>query len=159
MRRDVTLERIEDVYRSSFPKFVRVAQTIVGDPDTARDAVQDGFADAVRGRRTFRGDAPLEAWVWRCVINAARKLTREPSANGDVPEGAAAAEGSLLAASPLVSGLPERQRLAVYLRYYAELDYRSMAAVMGVEVGTVSATLAAAHSNVRKRLREAEAHA
>ena len=44
-----------------------------------------------------------------------------------------------------VAALPERQRLAVYLRYYADLDYRAIAHVLGVEVGTVSATLSSAH--------------
>jgi RNA polymerase sigma factor (sigma-70 family) len=50
--------------------------------------------------------------------------------------------------------LPERQRLALFLRYYADLDYRSIADVLGVEVGTVSATLSAAHSSLRRALSE-----
>ena len=56
--------------------------------------------------------------------------------------------------APLVAALPERQRLAIFLRYYADLDYRAIAEALGVEVGTVSATLAAAHAAVRKRLEE-----
>jgi RNA polymerase sigma factor (sigma-70 family) len=54
-----------------------------------------------------------------------------------------------------VAGLPERQRLAVYLRYYADLDYESIAAALGVKPGTVAATLNAAHSRLRGRLEEA----
>ncbi|MGH2781650.1 MAG: RNA polymerase sigma factor [Thermoleophilaceae bacterium] len=50
--------------------------------------------------------------------------------------------------------MPERQRLAVFLRYYGDLDYRSIASALDVEVGTVSATLSAAHSALRKQLRE-----
>ena len=53
-----------------------------------------------------------------------------------------------------IAGLPERQRLAVYLRYYADLDYRAIAAVLEVELGTVSATLSAAHRSLRKNLEE-----
>jgi RNA polymerase sigma factor (sigma-70 family) len=49
-----------------------------------------------------------------------------------------------------VSSLPERQRLVVFLRYFADLDYRSIAAALDVEVGTVSATLAAAHASLRR---------
>jgi DNA-directed RNA polymerase specialized sigma24 family protein len=52
-----------------------------------------------------------------------------------------------------IAVLPERQRLAVFLRYYADLDYGGIAAVLGVEVGTVSATLNAAHSALRARLK------
>jgi RNA polymerase sigma-70 factor, ECF subfamily len=160
MRRgDAKLEAIESVYRIGFPRFVRVAQTIVNDRERACDAVQEGFADAIRGRESFRGDGPLEAWVWRCVVNAARKAIRQPAGTREVVEEAALDdEASVFEVSPLVSGLPDRQRLAVYLRYYAELDYRSMAEIMGVEIGTVSATLAAAHTTIRKKLREAETH-
>lgn len=48
-----------------------------------------------------------------------------------------------------VAALPERQRLAVFLRYYADLDYRTIGHVLGIETGTVSATLAAAHERLR----------
>jgi DNA-directed RNA polymerase specialized sigma24 family protein len=34
----------------------------------------------------------------------------------------------------------------VFLRYYADLDYRSIAEALEIEVGTVSATLSAAHT-------------
>jgi RNA polymerase sigma factor (sigma-70 family) len=53
-----------------------------------------------------------------------------------------------------VAALPERQRLAVFLRYWADLDYRAIASVLGVEVGTVSATLNAAHATLRRSLKE-----
>jgi hypothetical protein len=32
----------------------------------------------IRSRDSFRGDGPLEAWVWRAAVNAARKATRRP---------------------------------------------------------------------------------
>ena len=54
-----------------------------------------------------------------------------------------------------VRSLPERQRLIVFLRYWADLDYRSIASVLEVEVGTVSATLNAAHHALRRSLEEA----
>jgi RNA polymerase sigma factor (sigma-70 family) len=52
--------------------------------------------------------------------------------------------------------LPERQRLAIYLRYYADLDYRSIGDVLGIEVGTVSATLSSAHEALRRSMKEVE---
>jgi DNA-directed RNA polymerase specialized sigma24 family protein len=36
-----------------------------------RDVVQEAFATAVRKRRSFRGDGPLEAWGWRIVLDTA----------------------------------------------------------------------------------------
>jgi len=53
-----------------------------------------------------------------------------------------------------VVSLPERQRLAVFLRYYADLDYRAIASVLGIEVGTVSATLSSAHTALRRSFKE-----
>jgi RNA polymerase sigma factor (sigma-70 family) len=53
--------------------------------------------------------------------------------------------------------LPERQRLTVFLRYYADLSYDEIAAALGVRPGTVAASLNAAHVTLRGRLEE-EAH-
>jgi DNA-directed RNA polymerase specialized sigma24 family protein len=43
----------------------------------------------------------------------------------------------------------------VFLRYYADLDYRAIAVVLGVERGTVSATLHSAHETIRQQIEEA----
>ncbi len=51
-----------------------------------------------------------------------------------------------------VATLPERQRLALFLRYYADFDYRQIAAILEVEIGTVSATLHKAHAALRAAL-------
>ncbi len=95
--------------------------------------------------------------MWRSVVNAARKATRRPlvetAALADVP---VVEDLRLRELAPSLARLPERQRLIVFLRYYADLDYRSIAEVIGVEVGTVSASLAAAHRSVRLLLEEVE---
>jgi RNA polymerase sigma factor (sigma-70 family) len=51
--------------------------------------------------------------------------------------------------------LPERQRLVVFLRYFADLEYREIASALGIETGTVSATLHAAHVSLRAGYEEA----
>jgi RNA polymerase sigma factor (sigma-70 family) len=153
------LEEIESLYRERFADFVAVAASIVGERESAREAVQDAFASVVRTRRDFRREAPLEAWVWRAVVNAARKkrgryareLQLRPAAsgaNGSAPHDERAELATLIAA------LPERQRLVLFLRYYADLDYRRIAQILRVEVGTVSATLHAAHASLRRALKE-----
>lgn len=153
-----TVEALESVYRADFPRFVRAAAAIVGDEGAGRDAVQEAFAQAIRKRTSFKGEAPLEAWVWRVVINEALALRRrsapeleldsESSASPSVPE-------QDVAVRAWVASLPERQRLAVFLRYFADLDYQSIATALGVEVGTVSATLATAHAALRRSYEEA----
>jgi RNA polymerase sigma-70 factor, ECF subfamily len=153
--RDSGLAAIEELYRRRFQRFLQVATAIAGDRDRALEAVQDAFADAIRSRRTFRGEGPLEAWVWRAVTNRALKA-RRPVTQA-LPEDLPAVNGRRLEErdelARLVGLLPERQRLAVFLRYYADLDYRSIAQALDVEIGTVSATLAAAHQTLRKSLK------
>jgi RNA polymerase sigma-70 factor (ECF subfamily) len=146
---------LESLYRSGWARFVRVATAILHDEQRAVDAVQDAFAAALRDRERFRGDGPLEAWVWRIVVNAARKernraqpLPVEEIAD-EAPE--TAADSSVRTA---IRALPERQRLVLFLRYYADLDYDSIALALEIKPGTVAATLHAAHASLRASLRE-----
>jgi RNA polymerase sigma-70 factor, ECF subfamily len=157
---DPRLAEIEALYRERFLHFKRVAVAIVGDHDRAVEAVHDGFADAIRGRRGFQGTGPLEAWVWRAVVNAARRASREPSdleLRGEVEwssNGSTEREAGAL--HEVIRNLPERQRLVLFLRYYGDLDYRSIARALDLRMGTVSATLHAAHLGVRRALEERE---
>ena len=158
--RDRRVAAIEDLYRRRFQRFLQVATAIVGDRESALEAVQDGFADALRGREGFRGDCPLEGWVWRMVVNRALKARRplEEPLPAELPaSGNGHATDGFPEIAVLVSLLPERQKLAVFLRYYADLDYRSIATVLEIEVGTVSATLSGAHTALRRALQEVAA--
>ena len=48
-----------------------------------------------------------------------------------------------------VRNLPERQRIMVFLRYYADLDYTAIAEALSVSPGTVGAALNAARAALR----------
>jgi RNA polymerase sigma factor (sigma-70 family) len=160
MTDDERLAQLEVLYRERFRHFKRVAVAIVGDQERAVEAVHDGFADAIRGRRGFRGAGTLEAWVWRAVVNRARRASREPidlELRSEVESrrnGSAALEPDAL--QDVIRELPERQRLVLFLRYYGDLDYRAIARALDVRVGTVSATLHAAHAALRRALEEQE---
>jgi RNA polymerase sigma factor (sigma-70 family) len=147
--------RLESLYSERYGEFVRAATAILGSELAGIDAVQEAFARALARLDTFEGRGPLAGWVWRIVINTARSATRsmetpterlEPSANGSST--AVVEDSSSLRQA--ISALPERQRLAVFLRYYADLDYRGIAEALEIEVGTVSATLNAAHERLRQ---------
>lgn len=149
---------IERLYLAGFARFLRVATAITGNASAGEEAVQEGFADALRHARDWAGTGSLEGWVWRCVVNRARKARLRPgppllpSANGTAHEEAANAE-----LRARLAALPERQRLVVFLRYFADLGYREIAATLEIEVGTVSATLSAAHAALRTALEEVQA--
>ena len=163
MARQGSLTReLEIVYRLRYRRFLRVATAILGDESSGHDALQEGFAQALREQQSYRGLGPLEAWVWRLVVNAALAARRRRIAErAEVLEAgeAASTNGHMADEAGVrawVAALPERQRLAVYLRYYADLDYRSIAEALDVEVGTVSATLSSAHQALRRSLEEVE---
>ncbi len=67
-----TVPELETLYRRRYRAFLRVAAAVAGDEARGADAVQDAFVRAITSRASFRGDGPLEAWVWRIVLNAAR---------------------------------------------------------------------------------------
>ena len=155
-RRGASLDELEALYRSRFEVFVRVAASVTGDSDRARDAVQDAFATAVQKRGSFRGDGPLEAWVWRIVLNAARSDVRRitPVAGNSETGSVNGDPGPDATLRAVLALLPERQRTAVFLRYYADLDYAAIGEALGISTGSVSATLSAAHATLRNRLEE-----
>jgi RNA polymerase sigma-70 factor (ECF subfamily) len=152
---DDVLAAIEAAYSAGFSRYYRVAFAIVRDRDAAWDVVQEGFAAAIRGRRGFRGEAPLEVWLWRVVVNEALAVARRPRLQ-ELLDGELADDGP--AGPPpegvveAVAALPVRQRLVVFLRFYADLDYRAIGEVAGISVGTVSATLHAALAALRREL-------
>jgi RNA polymerase sigma-70 factor (ECF subfamily) len=154
-RRGASLDELEALYRSRFDVFARVAASVTSDSERARDVVQEAFATAVHKRRSFRGDGPLEAWVWRIVLNAARLDVRRSVPAVDFDEAAANGQPERDAELRVALGrLPERQRTAVFLRYYADLDYAAIGEALGVRSGTVAATLNAGHAALRRLMEE-----
>jgi RNA polymerase sigma-70 factor, ECF subfamily len=156
----IALPKLESLYRERYDHFARVASAITGDGESGRDAVQNAFAAAVRGRRSFRGTGSVDAWLWRIVVNEAKRLRREPLYQPLAAAHEPATNGNggrdELGVRALLAALPDRQKEVVYLRYYADLGYREIAEVLEIEVGTVSATLSAAHTRLRKTLRKVE---
>jgi len=152
------LEALGEAYKRRYVRYLRVAEAIVGDSELARDVVQEAFARLVRSRSEFRGEGSLDGWAWRTVVNTASNARRdrrpghvaldaslEPSANG---------HSSYAGVRALLASLPERQRLVLFLRYYADLDYRSIAEALEIQPGTVGATLNQAHAAIRRLLEE-----
>jgi len=148
---------IEEIYRSRLADFRRVAAAIVGDVERGSDAVQEAFGKALRKRGSFRGERLTGGVAMAARRHQARDELRTArrapvpvllSANGSTTH-----EDARLASA--IAALPERQRLAIFLRYYADLDYASIAEALGVKGGTVAASLSAAHENLRKTFEKA----
>jgi RNA polymerase sigma-70 factor (ECF subfamily) len=131
---------------------------LLGNGEDALDVVQEGFARALRQRRSFRAEGSLEGWIWRIVLNVARDRLRRAQVFSAI-----SVEGQSESVDALgddvrdrLLALPERQRLAVFLRYYADLSYDQIAEALGVRPGTVAASLHAAHEALRHELETVE---
>jgi RNA polymerase sigma-70 factor (ECF subfamily) len=154
------IPELETLYRERYRQFLRVAIAIVGDEAAAHDVVQEAFSRAIRSAASYRGEGTVEAWLWKVFLNAAR--AGHADRGGEAVAGDLDAGGSedgpddVAGIRAWIASLPERQRHAIFLRYYADLDYRAIAAALGVEVGTVSATLSAAHAALRRSLEEVQ---
>jgi RNA polymerase sigma-70 factor (ECF subfamily) len=142
-------------YQERYHRLLRVAEGIVGDPDLAHDAVQDGFARVIRSRESFRDEGSIEGWIWRTVVNAALDVRAKRLTTTDAPDVAhEPGNGFGDPVRSMIAALPERQRLVLFLRYYADLDYDRIAATLEIRSGTVAATLNQAHANLRRLLEE-----
>jgi len=153
-RSGAALADIEAVYRARFAEFCSVAAAILRDREAGRDAVQEAFAKAVRNRHGFRRDGSLDAWLWRAVVNTAISERRRRGAPELAEHEAAAEEAGRDDVRALIQQLPERQRLVVFLRYWADLDYAAIADALAIAPGTVAAALHAAHGSIRNSLQE-----
>lgn len=152
--RRATAEDLGDLYVRRGVAFVAVATTICG--DAAADAVQEAFVRALVRVGSLRARGALESWVWRIVLNEARRrrsgvATMPVEVSRSQPAWPDEVGSAEVLVRSLVAELPARQREVVFLRYFADLDEASIAAALGVRRGTVAATL----HRVRARLRTA----
>lgn len=148
-------EAIERAYRRDYARFLRLGYALLGERDRAHDAVQETFAAALRARASFRGEGSIEGWLWTMMLNVCRQELRRNRriVAAGVPE--AVSNGHALQWPELraaVAALPEQERHAVFLRYYAGLSQDETAEVLGVRPGTVGAALSHARNKLRSAL-------
>jgi RNA polymerase sigma-70 factor (ECF subfamily) len=131
---------------------VRRALTVaLRDPALAEDAAQEAFARAyVQWRSVSRMERPA-GWVYVDALRGGRRHGAKRAGHVDAapspdPADRVAEHESL---DRMLERLPERQRIAVVLRYLADLPLADVADAMDCAVGTVKSTLHAALTRLR----------
>jgi len=148
----MTSQSVEAVYREHRERLWRSLLAFAGDPAIAEDAIAEAFAQALR-----RGDAirDLERWVWRAAYRiAAGSLKERSRISSDVPERAYELPDVPYELADALAKLPDGQRAAVILHYYADLRVRDVAAVMGTTPAAVKVSLMRARRRLRKILED-----
>jgi len=135
-----------------------------GDRSAAHDASQQAFVKLFSAIRGFRGDCAFATWlyriVWNCCVDRRRSeraytalddLSREPEQAQSLEESYARRQlaGSVQKA---VGSLKRDLRWPIMLRYFEDLSYRDIGAIMGCSEGTVASRLNRAHRMLAGKL-------
>ena len=142
-----------------------LAQRVSGNPDDAEELVQEAFLKVwtQAGRWRPAGRARLSTWLYRVVLIACLDRRRRP-AWGPLDEIEEIADGAPGAAQLLagqqnrrlineaMAALPERQRAALFLYYFAEITVPQAAQVLDVSVSALEALLMRGKRALKKEL-------
>ena len=152
---DRRARELEQLYGERYIQFRNTLATVTGSRESARDAVQEAFTRALAQREQYRGDAPLAAWVWKIALRVALENRRRPHAlplEESVDPALLEPERDPELAAALRQ-LSPRRRLIVFLRYFGDFSYAEIAAACDVSEGTIAASFAHAHAELRTAMK------
>ena len=144
----------------------------------AEDLAQDVFLRVYRSRQTYEASAKFTTWLYRIATNLAVNHARdtrherpevtvsldepdeETGTTLDVADGTVTAEEALVrrermrAIRSKVEALPERQKLAVIMHKYQQMDYKQIAGVLKLSESATKSLLFRAYETLREQLKE-----
>jgi RNA polymerase sigma-70 factor (ECF subfamily) len=147
-------------------------------PSTAEELAQEVFLRVYRSRTTYEPSAKFTTWLYRIAtnlaVNHARDTRHERAENTvrldepdqetgttpDLADDSITAEEAILKRERLaairskVNALPERQRVAVIMHKYQQMDYREIAGVLKLSESATKSLLFRAYETLREQLKE-----
>lgn len=144
----------------------------------AEELAQEVFLRVYRSRQTYNADAKFTTWMYRIATNLAVNWARDTRQERaelalslsetneetglalDVADSAATVEQLLVRDERLrairrqVLALPERQRVAVIMHKYQEMDYKQIGEVLKLSESATKSLLFRAYESLRERLKE-----
>ena len=144
----------------------------------AEELAQEVFLRVYRSRESYRAEAKFSTWLYRIATNLAVNHARDTkhertaqtleldapdSESGNTPEVAdddpnveqrMLREERMAAIRAQVAALPERQRMAVLMHKYQEMDYRQIGEVLMLSESATKSLLFRAYQTLRERLKE-----
>ena len=147
-------------------------------PAAAEELAQEVFLRVYRSRSSYEASAKFSTWIYRIARNLAVNFARdtrheraevtvrldepdqETGTTPDLADTSATAEEQMLKRERLVAirnkvnALPERQRMAVILHKYQQMDYRQIADVLKLSESATKSLLFRAYETLREQLKE-----
>ncbi len=144
----------------------------------AEEMAQEVFLRVYRARESYRAEAKFSTWLYRIATNLAVNHARdtknermaaklqldapdeESGTTPDVADSKPTAEVNLLRAERMraikqhVLELPERQRMAVLMHKYQEMDYKQIGAVLKLSESATKSLLFRAYQTLREKLKD-----
>jgi len=151
---------------------------MVRDAATAEDLAQEVFLRVYRSRQSYEASAKFTTWLYRIATNLAVNHARdtrnerpekmasldepdeETGSTMDVADGSPTAEETILrrermsAIRAKVQALPERQRVAVLMHKYQQMDYKQISEVLKLSESATKSLLFRAYETLREQLKE-----
>ena len=147
-----TADVVTEIYHSHYHSLVRLAVLLVHDVQTAEEVVQDAFEAMHLASRRLRDSERALQYLRQTVVNKSRSVLRhrkvvdlhapKPAPDEPSAEHAALAILERSAVAAALRALPEPQREAIVMRYYAgfsEADIANAMEISRLEVKTYTA--------------------
>ncbi|HXC77501.1 MAG TPA: RNA polymerase sigma factor [Candidatus Acidoferrum sp.] len=153
-------EDFDRLYRATYQRVFASLVLILRNPAAAEDAAQEGYLRAFKAWKSWKQEAPAEAWLYRIALNVAFTHRRRERLYeiGEVirrlgrPKEADPTEVIQPDLARELRALPPKQAAALVLRHLHGFTNREIAAAIGIPERTVASRLAAAKSRLRARL-------
>ena len=155
-------EAFEMVIRTHSRALFAIAYGILQNREEAEDVVQDSLVKAWKTRWRVRDPEKFPAWLATIARHQAHDIFRKRrnvSLSEQIaepieqePNDTTALDQHLHSA---LAALPELHRAALTLRYFEEMDYRTIENTMGLTNGALRGILGRALASMRKQLRPA----
>lgn len=141
----------------------RIAITITGNEEDAKDVFQETFLRLVRNQDKITSEEHLKAWLIRVVTNCAKTVAssswNRKTQGLDKEEGQEAVfeqeENDLLSE---LQKLPEKYSVVLYLYYYEGYSIKEIGKLLEKNENSVKTLLNRGRSLLRKKLEGGESH-
>ena len=158
-------EAFEMIIRTHSRTLFAIAYGILQNREEAEDVVQDALVKAWKTRWRVRDPEKFPAWLATIARHRAHDIFRKrrtvplSTTIDEViePGSAAQTNGAELDQQlhSALAALPDLHRAALTLRYFEEMDYRSIENILGLSNGALRGILGRALASMRKQLRPA----